>query len=225
MDPTARLRSLLHAGPPGFPLDEAALLIAAHERPALDLPSHLATLDLLADAVPEASFPALVGSLFGPGGFTGNTTDYYDPDNSLLDAVLSRRIGIPILLAVVAMEVGRRRGVPVLGIGMPGHFLIRSASDPDLFADPFSGPDLFDHDGCRVLFSALTSEPSRWNDAYLAPTSRRDIIVRILNNLKAIHQQRNDYLRLGKVMRMRSVVPGLGEREQAEFRRLMAPMN
>lgn len=225
MDATARLHALLNADPPHFPLDEAALLIAAHERPALDIASHLALLDRLADTVPKGTFPALVTTLFGPGGFTGNAADYYDPENSMLDSVLHRRTGIPILLAVVAIEVGRRRGIPVLGIGMPGHFLIRSASDPDLFADPFHGPRLLDHDGCRALFAGVAKDPTHWNEAYLAPTSRRDIVVRILNNLKVIYRQRNDYLRLGRVMRMRSSVPGLGEREREEFRRLMAPMN
>jgi regulator of sirC expression with transglutaminase-like and TPR domain len=225
MDPTARLRALLRADPPGFPLDEAALLIAAHERPELDVGAHLGELDALAGTVAEATFASLVATLFGPGGFTGNTTDYYDPENSLLDSVLGRRVGIPILLAVVAIEVGRRRGIPVLGIGMPGHFLIRSASNPDQFADPFTGPALLDKDGCRAIFSHLAKNPAHWNETYLSPTNRRDIVVRILNNLKMVHQRRNDHLRLGRVMTMRSVVPGLGERERDEFRRLMAPMN
>jgi regulator of sirC expression with transglutaminase-like and TPR domain len=225
MGPTERLRALLNADPPVFALDEAALLIAAHEHAGLDIPAHLALLDDLADTIPDDSFESLVSTLFGPGGFTGNTLDYYDPGNSLLDSVLCRRLGIPILLAVVAMEVGRRRGIPVLGIGMPGHFLIRSASDRDLFADPFDGPALLDRDGCREIFDSLGRSKARWNESYLSPTNRRDIVVRILNNLKAIHQRRNDYLRLGRVMKMRSVVPGLGENERQEFRRLMAPMN
>ncbi len=225
MDATARLYALLNADTPHLPLDEAALLIAAHERPALDIAAQFEQLDRLAENVPKATFPALVGALFGPGGFTGNAADYYDPENSMLDSVLQRRTGIPILLAVVAIEVGRRCGVPVLGIGMPGHFLIRSATYPQHFADPFNGPELLDHEECRRLFSGVARDPAHWNESYLAPTSRRDIVVRILNDLKVIHRQRNDYLRLGRVMRMRSMVPGLGDRERDEFRRLMAPMN
>lgn len=225
MDPTARLRDLLGAGQDTFALDEAALLIAAHEHPELDIGARQAMLDQLARSIDEPSFEALIATLFGLGGFAGNVEDYYDPENSYLDSVLDRRVGIPILLAVVAMEVGRRRGVGVVGIGMPGHFLVRSADRPALYADPFNGPGLLGPEDCRTLFTTITGGDARWDDAYLAPSSHLDIVVRILANLKAIHQQRNDYLRLGRVMRMRSVVPVLAERERAERFRLMAPMN
>lgn len=225
MDPTARLRELLATGADSFPLDEAVLLIAAHERPELDIPARLATLDELAELVPQPSFESLVATLFGPDGFRGNAEDYYDPENSYLDAVLDRRVGIPILLAVLAIEVGRRRGVGVAGIGMPGHFLVRSAERPSEFADPFNGPDVLGPEECRALFARVTGGGVRWDDRYLAPSNRLDIVTRVLANLKAIYQQRNDYRRLGRVMRMRSAVPTIAERERSEALRLMAPMN
>ena len=225
MDPTARLRALLDAGADDFALDDAALLIAAHEHPDLDIQARRAMLDDLARAVPEPTFEALLSTLFGPGGFTGNAQDYYDPENSFLDSVLDRRVGIPILLAVLAIEVGRRCDVGVVGIGMPGHFLVRSAQHPQVFADPFSGATVLHADDCRALFRSISGGGVRWDDRYLAPSSKLDIVIRVLANLKAIYQQRNDYLRLGRVMRMRSVVPAIADQERDERFRLMAPMN
>ena len=214
MDATARLHALLNADPPQFPLDEAALLIAAHERPALDIASHLALLDQLADDVPKATFPALVAAPVRAGRLHRQRRRLLRPGE--LDARLAcshRRIGIPILLAVLAIEVGRRRRRAGARVRDARSFPDPLGVDPDLFADPFHGPRLLDHDGVPgAVPPAWPRIPPTGTRRTSAPTSRRDIVVRILNNLKRIHRQRNDYLRLGRVMRMRSSVPGLGER-------------
>jgi len=86
---------------------------------------------------PGGDVRGMCAALFGPEGFRGNRADYYDPANSLLDQVLARRTGIPITLSVLAMEVGRRVGAPLVGIGMPGHFLVPEAPDGSSFHDPF----------------------------------------------------------------------------------------
>lgn len=113
-----RFAALMSAGPEAFPLDEACLLIAAEADPSLDIDGCLRRLDEIADACASPLLESLVEHLYVDLGFAGNLNDYYDPRNSLLNFVLDRRIGIPITLAVVTLEVGRRIGVPMSGIGM-----------------------------------------------------------------------------------------------------------
>src|SRR5680860_971 len=131
MEATERFAEMVGRPEPEIALDEAALLIAAHAYPALDIGQQLDRLDDLADQADGTGLDGLVRSLFGTQGFTGNTQDYYDPRNSYLNDVLDRRVGIPISLAVLAMSVGERVGVTLAGIGMPGHFLLRSGDDQD----------------------------------------------------------------------------------------------
>ena len=229
MDTTRRFAELLSMGEDDFPLDQACLLIAAHARPDLDVGALLGQFDTLA-----AEFTAshesggrgdLMGFLFGPGRFTGNTVEYYGADNSLLDQVIQRRLGIPISLAVVAMEVGRRVGVPLVGVGMPGHFLVRSAADETAFYDPFHSPDVLDADGCRRLYHAAAGQGARFSPSYLAPVSRQAIVVRILTNLKVVYQRQSDLAALGWVMRLRAAIPGIGEVERDERIRMFAVLN
>jgi glycosyltransferase involved in cell wall biosynthesis len=112
------------------PLDEAALCIAAHADPAVDIDGYPTRLDEIAGEIRTPTLDGLVRHLYSSGRFTGNTVDYYDPRNSFLNDVIDRRLGIPITLAVVGLEVGRRIGVPLSGVGMPGHFLLRDKVDP-----------------------------------------------------------------------------------------------
>ena len=129
-DPTARFTELVQTPEAEWALDEASFLIATHARPDLDLPAQLARLDELAAQAGEPTLDGLRRLLFRDLGFSGNEVDYYDPRNSFLDEVLDRRTGIPITLAVVMLEVGRRLGVPLAGVSMPGHFLVRDKVDP-----------------------------------------------------------------------------------------------
>ena len=117
-------------------LDVAAFCLAAHAHPGLDVDARCARLDELAQRCPTPTFDGMRAYLFETLGFRGNTRDYGDPENSFLDSVLERRLGIPISLAVVVMEVGRRIGAPVHGVGMPGHFLVMDAARDGVWCDP-----------------------------------------------------------------------------------------
>src|SRR3954469_11631289 len=133
-------------------LDVAAFCIAASAHPGFDVDEGCARLDEIAQACPNATFDGLSAYLFETLGFRGNEDDYGDPENSFLDSVIERRTGIPITLAVVMMEVGRRLGVEVHGIGMPGHFLVQDARRDDEWCDPFRRGARYDLDGCRTMF-------------------------------------------------------------------------
>ncbi len=139
MEETDRFAALVARDEPKIPLDEAALLVAAHAYPGLAVDEWMARIDDLAEHVPPDDADALAHDLFVDRGFAGNTHDYTDPRNSFLNDVIERRLGIPITLSVLMMEVGRRRGVGLVGVGMPGHFPVRLAAagaDPA----PFFGP-------------------------------------------------------------------------------------
>src|SRR5690606_11848816 len=123
----------------GFPLDEAALLVAAHADPACDVADNLAVLDEIAAAVPEAELVVLTKVLFGTWGFVGDQVDYYDPRNSYLHEVLDRRRGIPITLSIVLVEVGRRVGVELAGVGTPAHFMVGTTDGDRRWVDAFAG--------------------------------------------------------------------------------------
>jgi len=190
----------LAARPDGeIDLAEAALWISAEESPGVDVERWLAHLDALAGelrprlaALAErpgadlARLEALRAFLFEEKGFRGNRDDYYDPANSLLDQVLARRVGIPITLAAVMMEVGRRLGVPLVGIGFPGHFLVRHARHPDLFLDPFAGGRLVTADDCRHLLDRMCFGLP-FHPRLLRPVSHRCMLLRMLTNLRAIY--------------------------------------
>ena len=160
MEPSQRFAALVATSGEHLPLDEAAVLIAACAEPDLRSGAVMAQLDVLAETCPGYTLDALVPHLFGRGGFGPDRTDYYDPRNSLINHVLERRLGIPITLSVVALEVGRRIGVPMAGVGMPGHFLLQDKVDRSVFIDPFHGGRLLDAEGCQRLFHQLRGPES-----------------------------------------------------------------
>ncbi len=207
MSRSAEIHELLSRADP--PLDRAVALLAAHAEPALDVEAVLGELDALAANAPATSTTDLFGSLFGPGGFAGNRVDYYDPENSMLPAVLRRRTGIPISLAVVGIEVGRRVGLPLNGIGMPGHFLVSEAST-GLYFDPFNGPHPLDTSGCESLFRMIHGPGARFGPELLVPTPVVAIVERMLANLTLAYQGRGDRQNLAWVLRLRAGRPGAG---------------
>src|SRR5207245_8604754 len=144
-------------------------------------------LDGLSLACPD-HLPGLRTYLFDDLGFRGDTENYYDQRNSFLNEVMRRRRGIPISLSVLAMEVGRRRGVPLVGVGLPGHFLARSVEDPSAYLDAFSG-QLLTGDGVDRLFAAV-SGGATVEDAWLEPVPTVAILRRMLNNLRRIYDVR-----------------------------------
>lgn len=216
----------LVAGPDeAIPLDRAWALISAHATPGLDVDAQLARIDDLAAGCPAPTLDALVGHLFGPGGFRGNAADYYDPRNSYLDEVLERRLGIPITLSVLAMEAGRRLGVPLSGVGMPGHFLLRDKVDPTVFVDAFGGGTLLDAAGCERLFQRVHGPGARLDPAWLAPVRRGAIVARLLANLIRTFQERNDQRSLRWALDLRARLPTGDADERRAQLRLRANLN
>jgi regulator of sirC expression with transglutaminase-like and TPR domain len=207
------------------PLDEAALCIAAHADPEVDVDAYLVRLDDLAAEVRTPTLDGLVRHLYSSGRFTGNTDDYYDPRNSFLHDVLDRRVGIPISLAVLGLEVGRRIGVPLSGVGMPGHFLMRDKVDPSVFIDPFNAGRELDANACRALHRAMAGPAVPWDPGFLDPIDRPAIIGRILANLRVIYQRRQEPDSLRWVVRMRCALPDATPADRQELARLMAPLN
>jgi regulator of sirC expression with transglutaminase-like and TPR domain len=214
VDPTERFSQLVRRPPDDVPLDEAALVIAAHAHPDLDVAGALAELDGLAAAVRGDTADNVAAALFGEGGFAGNTVDYGDPRNSYLDDVLARRLGIPITLSVVMIEVGRRAGVSLYGVGMPGHFLVQAAGDHDVWFDPFHGGRRLDERGCRELYEQTHTEPP-FSRELLRAVDTRHVLRRMLANLQQTLMRR-DPESLAWVVRLRLRFPELlpGERRQ-----------
>lgn len=225
MEATSQFAQLARLPDAAVPLDRAALLIAAHAHPGLDIGTYLARLDALAQACPTPTLDSLVAHLFRGGRFRGNRDDYYDPRNSLLCDVLDRGLGIPISLSVLALEVGRRIGVPLTGVGMPGHFLVRDKVDPAVFVDPFHEGRMLDEAGCQRLHRSLAGPTSPWDPAWLDPIGPWSILARMLANLRAIYQERGDHHSLVWVARLRALLPDAGAPERAELTRLLAPYN
>ncbi len=216
MDPAERFAAAVGRPDPEVPLDEAALCIAAHAAPGLDVDAQLARLDDLAARCREPTLDGLRRLLFSDLGFVGNTLDYHDPRNSLLHEVLDRRTGIPITLAVVLMEVGRRLGVPLAGVSMPGHFLVRDRVDPEVFVDAFDHGRVIDRAGCRRRFHALHPGVP-FDERFLDPSPRRAVVVRMLANLQGIYVRAADRDALRWVLALRSSVPGEGRRMAARL--------
>ena len=183
-------------------LARASLYYAQTEYPDLEPDEYINALDTMAqeleERIEEKRYPLKVISLINQYlykdlGFSGNTIDYYDPRNSYLNEVLERRLGIPITLAVVYLEIAWRIDFPMVGIGMPGHFLIRPEfKDVGIFVDPFNrGEILFEQD-CQRLLNRVYQEPIRFEPYFLAPVGNREILARILTNVKYIHISRQD---------------------------------
>jgi len=199
-------------------LARAALLIAAEEYPDLDIAHYMAQLDLLAERVFEVAglaetdfrasgqFPpnidplnmlhAINKVLFEQEGFHGNHVDYYNPSNSFLNEVLERHEGIPITLSLIYMEVGRRAGLQIVGIGLPFHFVVRcNLPHGNIYIDPFEGGRLLNEQDCRERINRLFRGKLPFNILWLEPVSNRQLLTRMLANLKNIYIQKGDFLR------------------------------
>lgn len=202
-------------------VEEAAMLVAARATPSLDVDAQLRRFDGLAAGCSSSTLEGIVTHVFGDLGFTGDRRDYYDPRNSYLDAVLDRRLGIPITLAILAIAVGRRLDVPLAGVSMPGHFLARDTSRPDAFLDAFRGVVL-DHRGCVTTFRRVHGDGTRFDPSWLQPVGSFAVIARVLANLKSIFLAREDRESLCWCLELRSAVPGVGVGERRELASVLA---
>jgi regulator of sirC expression with transglutaminase-like and TPR domain len=217
-DVTERFAALVNGPEDNLALDEAALLIAAHAYPDLDIVAELAVLDGLAQRCIAPTLDALLNHLFRREWFVGNRVDYGDVRNSYLNDVLGRRLGIPISLSVLLMEVGRRLGLKIEGVGMPGHFLARCG---DVWIDAFDAGRPLDREACYRLFLRVGGTPGSFDPAFLEPVGPRAILARMLANLRASYARRGDAGALEWVGHLRLAIPGIPPGDHAEHARLL----
>jgi regulator of sirC expression with transglutaminase-like and TPR domain len=184
-------------------LAAAALLVADDEYEALDVPHYLSMLDGMAEAVrgrvgPGPEAPALLAAmnhhLFEELGFRGNEEDYYDPKNSFLNEVLDRRVGIPITLSIIFLEVGWRLGLPLSGVSFPGHFLVRLEVDGEgeQLLDPYHGGTALGAPELEDRLHQAMGPGTELSPDHMAAANKRQVLTRMLNNLRGIYQRLGD---------------------------------
>lgn len=203
---------------PDIELARAALYVAQEEYPQLPVPLYLARLDQLAEEVkdrlanetaPLIVLQEVLETLFVRRRLRGNTDAYYDPRNSFLNDVLDRGLGIPLTLSIVLLEVGWRLGLPLEGVNFPGHFLVRYKGDAmDLLIDPFdAGKTRFEEEAQEFL-DRMYGGVVRLQPSFLRSANRRDMLVRLLANLKGVYIKVGDFARaLAAVERLLILVP------------------
>ncbi len=206
-------------------LAEAALAIASEEYRDLDIGAYLTRLDemaatlkrrLRADISQADTIIALNRFLFEELGFSGNAADYYDPRNSFLNEVLDRKRGIPITLAVVYIEIGRRIGLPVQGVSFPAHFLVKcQLREGTVVLDPYAKGISLSMGDLRQRVKGLrggAEPPASMLASLLAGASNKEILVRMLRNLKGIYSHHKDWLKaLAATDRIITIVPEAAE--------------
>jgi regulator of sirC expression with transglutaminase-like and TPR domain len=204
---TKRLAALVRPSDARIPVAEAALWIAAEEYPALDVEEYIDRLDELAERARQRIDPYSPAEriarfnhlLFRELGFAGNRENYDDPRNSFLNEVLDRKVGIPITLALVYTEIGARIGLPVVGVGFPGHYLVRWMGEREALIDPFFGK-VITREQCVEKLRSRYGPEAQMDDRMLAPATPRETLARMLRNLKL------NYLGVGDLSRALSAV-------------------
>ena len=202
-------------------LAKAALYIAGEEYPDLELSKYLETLDILSEEAahyigttddPRSGLQRLSEYLFVRQGFHGDQDNYYDPENSYLNRVLERKTGIPITLSIVYMEVGRRLGLILNGIGLPGHFILRHGPPEwDLYVDPFNEGRVLSKADCELIVYDMFGGKAQFREEFLLPCTKKQILVRMLTNVKHVAHHQGDYQRaIAALDRIEITEPGLG---------------
>ena len=191
-------------------LGRATLAIATQEYPDLKIEDCLSQLDALGQAVelrigedrnPYRVIAALNTVLFKEHGFQGNRAEYYDPKNSFLNDVITRKKGIPISLSVIYMEVARRVGLSLGGVGFPGHFLVKyHDAEIEILIDVFNEGEIRAREDLDQMLQQLYRGQVSYQPGFVAPLSRRDILRRMLNNLKWIYLEKGDPLKTLSVL-------------------------
>jgi len=201
-----QFRDLVTVPDESLELAHAALQVARVQYPEIDVDDYLRQIDQMAAVVggrldkratPEDILRGINRHLFAELKFSGNTQDYYDPRNSYLNDVLERRLGIPITLSIIYLEVGWRLGLPLVGVSFPGHFLVKlPVDDGEIVIDPYAGGTSLGHEDLemRLMGLAPPGRPPAEIDIgqYLEAASRKEILHRMLRNLKAIHLNNKD---------------------------------
>lgn len=177
-------------------LIRSALVIARTQYPDLDIEEYAARIERMARGVAAMALDVDSGALsalntviFEQTNLRGNREDYYDPRNSFLNDVLDRGLGIPITLSIIYMEVARRVGVPLCGVGMPGHFLLKYYGEDgsERLIDCFNRGDIVSRQDCQSRLDEIYSGEMKLRPEFLHPISRRQILTRMLNNLKTVY--------------------------------------
>jgi regulator of sirC expression with transglutaminase-like and TPR domain len=198
---------LLAGGDERIELARACLLIAEDAYPGLDVEGYVNEVARLAlrlrarlsrTAGAEEKVVELNQFLFDELGYTGNAEEYYDPRNSYLNEVIDRRTGIPITLSVLYMELGRKIGLPLEGVSFPGHFLVRVRMRGGMLVlDPFAGGEPQSEDELRARLERVIPRDVTGGvpvrdlplEQFLEPATNRQILARLLRNLKGIYRQ------------------------------------
>ncbi len=211
-------RDLISRADADINLPAAALVMARVHYPKLDIEPHLQLLEDISTETAErlqACEPAnrlatLTEIVFSELGFEGNTEDYYDPANSCLNDVLERRTGLPISLAVVYMAIAARCGRPTEGVGFPGHFIVRDI-ETGILLDPFGLGQPVGKDELLALLRRQGVEDPEWNDEFVRAVGQRDILDRMLNNLRNAYQRRLDPERIEEVEALARTLGEVGD--------------
>ncbi|HXF65952.1 MAG TPA: tetratricopeptide repeat protein [Burkholderiales bacterium] len=225
MSPLERWKEIAAGSDGEISLAEAALVLAALEYRGLDVAAYLARVEQMADALrrrlrrdigPTETLIALNRYLFEELGFRGNAEDYYDPRNSYLNEVLDRRLGIPITLSVIHIEIGRRAGLALHGVSFPGHFLVKCVvRDGVVVLDPYARGASLGLEELRERLRALGGGADAAPEVVrhmLAAAGKKEILARMLRNLKGIYLRRGDLVRaLACADRILELVPGAAE--------------
>jgi regulator of sirC expression with transglutaminase-like and TPR domain len=220
MDPVERFVELVNTPASQTHLDLLATLIGAAFDATADVDRVLVELDRLADDC-APSFDSIMATLFASGRLRGNTSDYGDPRNSYLHRVIERGVGIPITLSVCAIEVGRRLGVQIDGVGLPGHFLVVCDGE---YADPFHGGGRYTPDELEPAWRRITGMTTALDRRLVQPTHTRSILLRMLNNLKNTMVAIDEPLQLQVLAKLRAAFPELAS-EHGEHARWLRHWN
>lgn len=214
MESADRFVQLVNRAASATHLDLMAALIGTSFEPGADPAGVILGLDQLADQC-APRFDSIMRTLFGSGRLRGNREDYGDPRNSYLHSVLDRGLGIPITLAVCAIEVGRRLDVDVRGVGLPGHFMVVCG---DQYGDPFNGGQIHAEDEVEAVWRRYTGLRDPFQARYLQPAHSRSILLRMLNNLKQTLVAMDDPVPLRVLARLRGAFPELAGEEKEHAR-------
>ncbi len=193
-------------------LAKAALIYAKYEYPKLQIQDYLTTLDIIServkDSLPNNLYPLKVIKtinhyLFKELNFRGNTSNYYDPCNSYINKVIDKKIGIPITLSVIYLEIAKRLNFPMVGIGMPGHFIIRPEfENVGIFVDVFNQGEILFREDCEIKLQEIYQQPVTLADHFLTPVSNQQILGRMLTNLKYIYLNSQDYPKMLRIIEL-----------------------